>query len=331
MQNGSEHHILSVDAHSLEVPGRLSVYVEALVWARFDPAQHAFKTALAPHPGCLLNVNLGHPDASESDGHNQVKSVTLRRLNELNAQFVTRPQGCSSLLALLTPTGAMQLMRRQRTGDSFADRWTLRELIGADDEKRLVDAIQQEDTSTGQLRQLAGWLEETLVCPHSVAPERRQLARALEQIETLPSAHLEDISSQVGIGRRTMERQMKQWLGISPNQHQRIVRLQQAARLSWQREKPVDIASSLGFCDQAHLSRTVSGLTGMKARAFMGGTDSPLSSTFRHATSGRNLLPGAFRPLHADAPERTLNLGARRNPLGTVASNDETIDHRHFA
>jgi AraC-like DNA-binding protein len=300
MNTSEQTEILKVQAHSLPVSAPLAPFVEALVWAQFDPADHTFTTSLAPHAGCLLNVNLGHPDASASDGRNQVKSITVRRLNPLNGVFTTRPSGCSSLLALLTPAAAIHLMREQRLGETTADRWSLRDLMGEQVERQLIQGIEQAQTSGEQLQQLAGWLEQTLLGASPQARHGRQLARALQAMETRPQAHLSEVCNDVGIGRRTMERHVKDWLGTTPNQHQRIVRLQHAARLAWRREKAVDIAGDLGFCDQAHLSRTVSGLTGIKAGTFMGAVASPLASTFRQATNGVNLLPTAFKPVVAD-------------------------------
>jgi AraC-like DNA-binding protein len=292
--------ILSVQADSLPVPERLSPYVEALVWAQFDPAKHAFTTSMAPHSGCLLNVNLGHPRASASDGRHQVKSITLRRLNPVNGTFTTRSTGCSSLLALLTPAAAMHLMREQRLGENNADRWSLGELMGERVERQLVQGIEQATTANAQLQELAAWLEQTLLDPSPAGSQGRQLARALSAIEACPAADIADVCNDVGIGRRTMERHLKDWFGTTPFQHQRIVRLQHAARLAWRQEKAVDIAEDLGFCDQAHLSRTVAGLTGIKAGTFMGSQASALASTFRHATRGKNLLPTAFKPVLSD-------------------------------
>jgi AraC-like DNA-binding protein len=74
------------------------------------------------------------------------------------------------------------------------------------------------------------------------------------------------------------------------------VRLQHSGRLAWQQRRAAEIAFELGFADQPHFSRTVTQLTGMTARHFMGRMDTALARAFREATGGANLMPCAFEP-----------------------------------
>jgi AraC-like DNA-binding protein len=289
------HRRVDESAGYLPVPPALAGRVEALVWSRFNPAPQERQTPLMPHGGLLLTVSLHSDDGSAAAPAQHVSYAGMRRLVDANTLLRTRPSGCTTLFALLTPAGALSLMREARLGDTESDRFALRTLLGSDEEQRLVAAVERAPAVAERLVALAGWLEQ--VCLHDDAPlEQRRLERAMALIHAHPTISLPDLWHATGLGRRSLERHLRAWFGTTPKQQQRLARLQHSARLAWRDTKAVDIAHELGFADQPHFSRTVQSMTGMTAGVFMKRMDSHLSRVFRHATGGINLMPCALEP-----------------------------------
>jgi AraC-like DNA-binding protein len=219
----------------------------------------------------------------------------------------TRTSGCDTLFALLKPRGALCLMRDARLGDArLADpslgdaRMDLHALVGRAQEQRLRAAVEQcmsahpRPGAHEALPALAHWLEA--MCIEAPRREPAGVAQLVSLMHADPAAPLEQLCEAVGMGRRSVERHVQAWFGTTPKQQQRLVRLQHSGRLAWQQRRAAEIAFELGFADQPHFSRTVTQLTGMTARRFMGRMDTALARAFREATGGANLMPCAFEP-----------------------------------
>jgi AraC-like DNA-binding protein len=280
----------SREAGFLPVPASLGEHVEALVWSRFGASEAPCTTRLMPHGGLLLVVGTARRDGPV--GSPPVTHVGLRRLTSGQATLQTKPEGCLTLFALLTPAGALGLMQHARLGDTDDERWTLGALVGQVEERRLVVAIERASTAQARLGALAAWLEQHFAVAAG-RPEAR-FTQALNLLHGQPGLSLAELEQEAGIGRRNFERKLRAWLGTSPQQQQRFARVQHAARLGWQRQRLVDVALASGFADQAHFSRTVNAMTGMTAGSFVKRMDTPLAMAFRNAMSGGNLMPCAF-------------------------------------
>lgn len=275
----------------LPVPESLDAHVEALVWSRFEASEAPCTTRLMPHGGLLLVVGTARRD--QVPGSPAVSHMGLRRLTDGQATLRTQPSGCLTLFALLTPIGAISLMRHARVGDSADDRWALSAMVGQLEERRLEVAIEREASALGRLHALAAWLEQYCLGAATLQSAQR-FAHALALLHERPGMSLADVELATGVGRRNLERKLRSWLGTSPRQQQRFSKVQLSAKLGWQCMKPAEIALEVGFADQAHSSRTINAMTGMTARRFMRRMDTPLAQAFRHATAGGNLMPCSF-------------------------------------
>jgi AraC-like DNA-binding protein len=280
-------------AGHLPVPRALDEHVEALVWARIGAARRASISPLMPHGGMLLVVSLAADDGPSTSARG-VSSIVARRLRDSGTTLRTRTSGCDTLFALLKPRGALCVMRDARLGDAQAAdaRMPLHTLVGRMQEQRLRAAVEQHAGAREALPALAHWLEA--LCIETPQREPAGVAQLLSLMQADPAAPLEQLCDAVGMGRRSVERHVQAWLGTTPKQQQRLVRLQHSGRLAWQQRRAAEIAFELGFADQPHFSRTVTQLTGMTARRFMDRMDTALSRAFREATGGANLMPCAF-------------------------------------
>jgi AraC-like DNA-binding protein len=294
------------DAGHMPVPRALDEFVDALVWARIGAAHHCSASPLMPHGGMLLVVSLcaggGGPARPRA-----VTSMVARRLCDSGTTLRTRTSGCDTLFALLKPRGALRLMHDARLGDAASAtaqpaRMDLQSLVGRAQAQRLLAGVEQAVGAREALPELARWLEA--LCIESPRREPAGMGQLLSLMDADPAASLEQLREAVGMGRRSVERHVQAWFGTTPKQQQRFVRLQHSGRLAWQQRRAAEIAFELGFADQPHFSRTVTQLTGMTARRFMGRMDTALARAFREATGGANLMPCAFEPEPAPPPEQ---------------------------
>jgi AraC-like DNA-binding protein len=297
------------DAGHMPVPGALDAFVDALVWARIGAARRCSVSPLMPHGGLLLVVSLS-AEAAGPARPRAVTSMVARRLCDSGTTLRTRTSGCDTLFALLKPRGALRLMHDVRLGDASPAtaqpaqaRMDLQALVGRAQAQRLRASVEQAVGAREALPELARWLEA--LCIESPRREPAGMGQLLSLMDADPAASLEQLREAVGMGRRSVERHVQAWFGTTPKQQQRFVRLQHSGRLAWQQRRAAEIAFELGFADQPHFSRTVTQLTGMTARRFMGRMDTALARAFREATGGANLMPCAFEPETLDdLPER---------------------------
>lgn len=99
------------------------------------------------------------------------------------------------------------------------------------------------------------------------------------------------LESQLGIGRRQIERRFLGAVGLRPKQYARLLRIRRAATLMRGTSSLTEIAHALGYADQAHFTRDFRAVVGMAPRrvrrrqnplvdAF---ADDPMSHSFKSA------------------------------------------------
>jgi len=101
--------------------------------------------------------------------------------------------------------------------------------------------------------------------------ELSYLNRAAELIRQTKGIRIEEISNQVCISRRQLEREFKDKIGISPKQYLRIIRLNEVQRLL-DNNNLMDltcVAYYCGYYDQAHFINDFKRITGKKPTIFI--------------------------------------------------------------
>jgi len=95
--------------------------------------------------------------------------------------------------------------------------------------------------------------------------KHQYLIRAAAMIrEQVDGVDIDQLSKQLFVSRRTMERHFKEYFGLSPKAYHRVERLNRAIHLAQETQTPgkwTTIAHSLGFSDQAHLIKDFKELT----------------------------------------------------------------------
>lgn len=100
---------------------------------------------------------------------------------------------------------------------------------------------------------------------------RRALNRACSYIaENLGERFtLDHLARQAGVSRFHFARLFRVSMGESPMAYLLKSRIERAKQMLLQNDRPVcEIAASLGFCDQSHLTRTFRRMTGLTPREF---------------------------------------------------------------
>ena len=241
----------------LDPPPLVADSVKAIWRARGSKAEFESPEPIVPD-GCVeIIFNLGDRFVNADTGTLQPR--------DLLAGQMTRP-----VVAL--PTGDVDLIGvRFKSGRAGAamriPMWRLQDqLIAASDVLRGVDRLADELPNVRESAWLAH-LERTLAeSLHEVdGRSMHGVDEALAIINrTRGSIAIETLASRVGITRRHLERQFKEYVGLGAKHIARIARIHGAIDLLQQRPllSGAEIAAECGYSDQAHLIRECQALTG---------------------------------------------------------------------
>lgn len=240
------------------------------------PAGLIHRQPVLTHPGA--NFSIGHPDLRP--GESLAGSVEAR-LNGVTRRLSTRVlAGEGWTVAAMTRPGGLGAFI---TGSAaqLTDRVVpLGEAIGADEGALLAEVASAPEEAV-RIGLLAAALEHA-VQPGKVpaATQVASVARIAETSRTI--RQLGDLCAVAGIGQRTLQRMFLHYAGVSPTWVIRRYRLLEAAeavrdgeRVSW-----AEVAASLGYADQAHLTRDFRAATGQTPAAYASSLrpDSPCAS-----------------------------------------------------
>ncbi|MCB9755704.1 MAG: AraC family transcriptional regulator [Myxococcales bacterium] len=132
---------------------------------------------------------------------------------------------------------------------------------------RTLEALADEDA---RVELACAWLEE-LVPAELPAPlaALRELVERLAEDETITT--VEQAARLAGCTSRTLQRRFDDAIGWSPQQVIRRRRIHEALAQLDAPSPPhlAELAARLGYCDQAHLSRDFTAMTGLTPRAYL--------------------------------------------------------------
>lgn len=256
-------------------PPELADSVKSIWLARGTKQDFSAPEPIVPD-GCVeLIFNLGDRFTNKDTGELQPRALLAGQM--------TRP-----VVAL--PSGAVDLIGvRFRTGRAGASlrlpMWELQDkLIAASDVIRGLDRVVEqltELTDNQRLVHLIGVLATRLATPD--ASSMSNIDHALELIDaSRGTASIEHISRQIGVTRRHLERQFREYVGLGAKHVARISRIHQVLYLLQHQTLMggAELAATCGYSDQAHMIRECQALTGQTPRRLKT-TDSSLASLMR--------------------------------------------------
>jgi AraC-like DNA-binding protein len=275
---------LPLSAHTLPVRGALLPYVNALVALELGHTG-PLPLAIAPHESMVLSVQLGRgADGIERKGeHGELTHLT--GIRQWTGHF-TGSGDCVTLLALLTPLGAVQLLESQPLANQPRIRAQVGDLLDRNLTRELESDIALAPTLQAKLQRLAAWLEERATMQRRLAPAALRAGRAAMRLCAQPHLPTEVLADEQHVSRRQLERDFRRFIGTSPLHLARVARVQGVSRRAQAGAGLADIAADVGFADQAHMSRVVQQITGLTPRRFVRAGHTPMAAMFRQATAG---------------------------------------------
>jgi AraC-like DNA-binding protein len=94
------------------------------------------------------------------------------------------------------------------------------------------------------------------------------VVRACRALASPDDARIAWLAKSLAVSPRTLERRFFAAVGLSPKRFGRIARMQRSlAALARPHARPVDVAHELGFADQAHFTRELATLAGVRPGA----------------------------------------------------------------
>jgi len=133
---------------------------------------------------------------------------------------------------------------------------------------QLETDILQAANSSARIAVAENFLQQQLATPQAVDFIARQSVAAMWQVKGQLS--VDDLSEQLNINRRQLERRFATVIGLSPKQLAKIVRLQAALKMLEQRQftSLTELAYENGYYDQAHFIKDFKEFTGMSPKQF---------------------------------------------------------------
>jgi AraC-like DNA-binding protein len=211
----------------------------------------------------------------------------------------TRPERFRSSMAgelayaLLTPAGVLALLRAPLKGTTDA-RLALAQFCSPAEFRALRDALLVAADGPGRLQHFARWIESRMRQRHGFGRQQQRLAEAATLIERQGgAADLRDLRAGLHVSRRQLERDFRDWLGVSPAAYARLVRFQLAAAALADGERLSAAAAAHAFTDQSHLSRAFRELSSLTPREFAGLAAAAARHPGRQALGGRIVVVAA--------------------------------------
>jgi len=266
-------------------PPQIADSVKAIWCARGTRAEFETPEPIVPD-GCVeLIFNLGERFINADTGDLQPRDLLA---GQMTGPVVALPTGAVDLIGVRFHTG--------RAGAALrTPMWTLQDrLIAAADVVRGFDQIPgrlQEISVDARIEQLTAMLAARL---HPV--ERAAMASVDEALVMIDASRgtigVAAMARRIGITRRHLERQFREYVGLGAKQVARITRIHGALALIAQHPSlsGAEIASACGYSDQAHLIRECHALAG-RTPAGLKTTQRSLAGLMRESRSDWQCRP----------------------------------------
>ncbi len=274
----------NIRARALPISGALRPYVSALIATEISTSG-PLPLAVVPHERFIFSVQTGRAsDAAEARGA-LGDNTRLTGIRNWPGAFAGAGN-CTSMFALLTPLGSVHLLESQPLHKVPRIQAQVSDLLDRKLTRSLESDIAMADSLDAKLRAFAAWLETRATTHRSLARAALRAGRAAMHICDNPMVSIETLANEQHVSRRQLERDFSHWIGTSPRHLAQVARVQAVSRKAQAGASFADIASDVGFADQAHMSRVVRELTGLTPRHFTHARPTGLANAFRKVTGG---------------------------------------------
>jgi len=235
------------------VPEDLAAYV-ACFWTLAAPASDEAHPPIAPDGCCEWIIHL-------QDAPLVARDETWRRqprefvFGQLDGPLVLQSDRAMRCIGVRFHPFALAPLLRVSGGALASEELefsALRPCQGLCDRDTLREALRDVVAMLRKLVREARPIDALVVeaCRHLASPDDARIAALARRLRVSP---------------RTLERRFKAEVGLSPKRYGRIARMQRSlAALSSSGARAVDVAQALGYADQAHFTRELASLAGVR-------------------------------------------------------------------
>jgi AraC-like DNA-binding protein len=152
-------------------------------------------------------------------------------------------------------------------GVEMADSYQSTDLLFGKTFKEFCHRLKEEKSLSALIERAEKYLQNLLAQSRSNSDYILKAASILRQTET---TNIKELSSQVYISQRQLERRFKDVIGISPKKYLRIIRINRVMKLM-QENVPMDLTSvayHCGYYDQAHFIKDFRQITHLNPSVF---------------------------------------------------------------
>jgi AraC-like DNA-binding protein len=268
------------------VQGPLAPCVSSLLAVEFDPFT-AVEITSFPHAAFTLTQWLGSSASGFACEDRRGMRSALGGIR-LQRASMRRDGDFVMLRAFLTPLGATLLSGGQALPDMSGPKpLPIADQFGLALALSLEAQVLAAGNIDGMLDALGSWIEQRTRASRGVPQPALRAAQAAGVLNHDAAVDLQGLADIARVTRRQLERDFARWLSVSPRRYAQTVRLQRLAQLALERPALADLASEVGFADQAHMTRAVRKLTGMTPSHFLKAANNAISRAYRHAMGGR--------------------------------------------
>jgi AraC-like DNA-binding protein len=231
------------------VPHDLRPYV-ACIWTLDAPASERAMAPIAPDGCCEWIVHLADAPLVARDGawRRQPREFLF---GQLRTPLVLRSDRAMRCIAVRFHPFAVTALLHIGGGALAPEEMTLRKL-GSCEADTVRDALRM---IVATLRRLA----------RDARPLDALVAGACRALASPDDARISSIARSFAVSPRTLERRFKAAVGMPPKRYARIARMQRGlAELARPDSRAIDVALRLGYADQAHFTRELAALAGVR-------------------------------------------------------------------
>lgn len=278
--------------HSSLGPRRL---MPALAWLELDTHDRWIDLDLFPLDCVAVCVAPREGIALQLGEHATGRLFAVSPLRRTPMTIKAKGRGALAV-ALLTPLGAIQAFGTA-LGDGPAREAKPFRLPAA---TSLHRQLLRHTTPMAQLGALQAWLMACMAAPspdETGAPRAQgatlpglrtaEAAMRLAEHGSGPLPTLGSLAAHAGITPRQLRRDFGHWLGVTPGDYRRLVRLQRSLAHIASGHPLADVAGTQGYADQAHMSREIREWTGMGPQRLSGLRHAPEWTALLHALDSR--------------------------------------------
>jgi AraC-like DNA-binding protein len=170
--------------------------------------------------------------------------------------------------------GALRAVAGCRAEDLVDTTVPLRDLAGS--AARLDADLHAVDTLARRFALLEQWVRDRV----RMRTHDRSIVRACRGLALRGATDMDDVAAALGWSVRTMRREFIAACGYGPKMMHRILRVQQAVRRAHRARHPVRVsalAATLGFADQAHMTREFRAILGFTPKQYLVHSDPAFS------------------------------------------------------